>query len=150
MVSVLITPTSAASRGGVGFMWNALWIFIGGGLGSLARWGASYWIANAVGQTFPWGTLIVNVSGSFVIGLFSALTGTEGRWMASSTFRQFFMLGICGGYTTFSSFSLQTLELAERREWFSASANAVLSLVLCLAGVWLGHALASMFNSAPR
>jgi len=131
-------------------MWNALWIFIGGGLGSLARWGFSGWIANAFGQTFPWGTLFVNVSGSFVIGLFATVSGPEGRWLAPATFRQFFMLGVCGGYTTFSSFSLQTLTLAEDGEWFRAAANSVLSLVLCLMGVWLGHLLGSILNSTPR
>src|SRR3954470_13284844 len=108
-----MTPASATGRGRVGFMWNALWIFVGGGLGSLARWGVSGWIANTFGQTFPWGTLIVNLSGSFIIGLFATLTEPGGRWMASGTFRNFFMLGVCGGYTTFSSFSYQTLTLAE-------------------------------------
>jgi fluoride exporter len=128
-------------------MWNALWIFVGGGLGSLARWGASGWIANKIGETFPWGTLAVNVSGSFIIGVFAAATGPEGRWMAPATFRQFFMLGVCGGYTTFSSFSLQTLSLAGDGEWLKAGANAVFSLALCLAGVWLGHVLALELNS---
>ena len=131
-------------------MWNALLVFIGGGLGSVARWGASGLIANTVGETFPWGTLFVNVSGSFVIGLFATVTGPEGRWLASSTFRQFFMWGICGGYTTFSSFSLQTLTLVEDGQWFKAGANSVLSLALCLAGVWLGHILALSINSSPK
>ena len=131
-------------------MWNALWIFVGGGLGSLARWGVSGWIANTIGETFPWGTLLVNISGSFVIGLFATVTGPEGRWLVPASFRQFFMLGICGGYTTFSSFSLQTLTLAEDGQWFKASANCVLSLVLCLVGVWLGHLLASSINSTPH
>jgi len=128
-------------------MWNALWIFVGGGLGSPARWGASGFVANKFGQTFPWGTLTVNVTGSFIIGLFAAATGPDGRWMAPASFRQFFMLGICGGYTTFSSFSLQTLSLVEDGEWFKAGGNAVLSLVLCLVGVWLGHVLALELNS---
>jgi CrcB protein len=128
-------------------MWSGLWIFVGGGLGSLARWWFSGWIANAVGQTFPWGTLLVNITGSFVIGLFATVTGPEGRWLAPATFREFFMLGICGGYTTFSSFSLQTLTLAQDGEWFKAAANCVLSLVLCLAGVWLGHVCALEINS---
>lgn len=131
-------------------MWNALWIFVGGGLGSLARWWASGWIAASVGQTFPWGTLIVNISGSFVIGLFATLTGSEGRWLVSDAFSRFFIYGICGGYTTFSSFSLQTLNLAREGQWFKAGANSVLSLVLCLLGVWLGHLLASAINSTPR
>ena len=128
-------------------MWNALWIFIGGSLGTLARWGLSGFVANRIGETFPWGTLFINVSGSFVIGLFVGATGPEGRWMAPPSLRQFFMLGICGGYTTFSSFSLQTLNLAEDGEWFKAGGNAVLSLVLCLLGVWLGHVLALELNS---
>ncbi len=142
-----MTPAIPMSFGEVGIMWNVLWIFVGGGLGSLARWWVSGWIANTIGQTFPWGTILVNVSGSFVIGLFATVTGPEGRWLASSSFRQFFMLGICGGYTTFSSFSLQTLTLAEDGQWFKAGANCVLSLVLCLVGVWLGHILALEINS---
>jgi len=128
-------------------MLNALWIFVGGGLGSLARWGASGFIANKFGQTFPWGTLTVNATGSFIIGLFATATGPEGRWLAPAWFRQFFMLGVCGGYTTFSSFSLQTLNLADDGQWFKAGGNAVLSLVLCLGGVWLGHMLAMELNS---
>jgi CrcB protein len=128
-------------------MWNALWIFVGSGLGGVARWGVSAFIANKVGQTFPWGTMVVNVTGSFIIGLFATVTGPEGRWLAPATFRQFFMLGICGGYTTFSSFSLQTLNLAEDGEWFKAGANSALSLALCLLGVWLGHVLAMELNS---
>ena len=132
-------------------MWNALWIFIGGGLGSLARWGVSGLIANTrIGETFPWGTLFVNVSGSFAIGLFASLTGPDGRWLASDKFRQFFMIGICGGYTTFSSFSWQTLALAENGQWFRAAANSVLSVVLCLVGVWLGHLLATVLNNPSR
>lgn len=131
-------------------MWNALWIFVGGGLGSLARWGVSGWVAHGVGETFPWGTLLVNVTGSLIIGCFAAVTSPEGRWLAGDSFRQFFMLGICGGYTTFSSFSLQTLSLAQDGQWFKAGANSVLSLVLCLAGVWLGHLLGMLFNSLAK
>jgi CrcB protein len=128
-------------------MWTAWWIFFGGGLGSLARWWASGLIANSVGQTFPWGTLFVNVSGSFLIGLFATLTGPDGRWMVAPTFRQFFMMGICGGYTTFSSFSLQTLNLITDGQWFKAGANAVFSLIFCMLGVWIGHAIAIQLNS---
>ena len=128
-----------------------IWVGLGGALGSVARYWLSGWGARHFGETFPWGTLLVNVSGSFVIGLFAGLTGPDGRWMAPAWFRQqFFMLGICGGYTTFSSFSLQTLNLAQDREWLYAGANVVLSVVCCLAAVWLGQLLASAWNASPR
>jgi CrcB protein len=128
-------------------MLNGLIIFVGGGLGSLARWGLSGFVARHWGETFPLGTLFVNVTGSFLIGLFATLTGPDGRFYAPASVRQFFMLGFCGGYTTFSSFSLQTLALAEDQQWLKAGANAVLSLVLCLGAVWLGHALALAINT---
>lgn len=131
-------------------MWNAFWIFLGGGLGSLARWGVSGWIASTAGQTFPWGTLVVNVTGSFVIGLFAVATGPEGRWLVPVSFREFFMLGVCGGYTTFSSFSLQTLALAQEGQWAKAGANSILSVVLCLVGVWLGHVVGMMLMTRSR
>ena len=123
------------------------WIFLGGGLGSIARFAGSGFIARHFGETFPWGTLLVNVTGSFVIGFFATLTGTDGKWLVSPSARQFVMIGICGGYTTFSSFSLQTLSLARDGEWFKAGANAVLSFALCLVAVWLGHLLATNLNS---
>ena len=100
-------------------------------------------VARYFGETFPLGTLVVNVTGSFVIGFFATITGVEGRWLVGPSGRNFFMTGICGGYTTFSSFSLQTLNLARENEWLYAGANAVLSLVLCLVAVWLGHVAAS-------
>ncbi len=129
-------------------MFNAFLIFLGSGLGGLTRWALSGAIAARVGQTFPWGTLVVNVSGSFAIGLFATLTSPDGRFLAPPALRQFFMLGLCGGYTTFSSFSLQTLNLVEEGEWFRAGANAVLSMVFCLVAVWLGHLLALSVNAA--
>ena len=96
-------------------------------------------IATRFGQTFPLGTLVVNVTGSFVIGLFAALSEAEGRWLVNPSFRQFFMIGVCGGYTTFSSFSLQTLALAREGEWFYAVTNSIASFALCLFAVWLGY-----------
>src|SRR5438874_5999759 len=132
-------------------MWNALWIFVGGGLGSLARWGFSGFIANRFGETFPWGTLFVNVSGCFVIGLFATLTGPDGRWLAPQWFRQqFFMLGLCGGDTTFSSFSLQTVTLLQDGEWLYGAANVILSVACCLVAVWLGYVLGNIFNGLFR
>ncbi len=125
-----------------------IWIFLGGGLGSIARFAGSGYIARHFGETFPWGTLLVNVTGSFIIGFFATLTDTDGRWLVAPSARQFVMIGVCGGYTTFSSFSLQTLNLARDGEWFRASANATLSFVLCMVAVWLGHLLAAAFNSS--
>jgi CrcB protein len=124
------------------------WIFLGGGLGSIARFAGSGYVARHFGETFPWGTLLVNVSGSFIIGCFATLTDTDGRWLVAPSARQFVMIGVCGGYTTFSSFSLQTLNLARDGEWFRAGANATLSFVLCMIAVWLGYVLAASLNSA--
>ncbi|MDW8380679.1 MAG: fluoride efflux transporter CrcB [Verrucomicrobiota bacterium] len=120
-------------------MW---WIFLGGGLGALGRWWVSGWVATRVGETFPWGTLVVNVSGSMLAGFLAGLMLPEGRWWLPSEVRQFLMLGICGGYTTFSSFSLQTLHLMQEREWLAAVGNVGLSVVACLTAVWLGYTLA--------
>lgn len=128
-------------------MLSYLWIGVGGALGSVLRFWLSGLVERDFGQTFPWGTLLVNVSGSLVIGFFAALTGPEGRWLAAPSLREFFLIGICGGYTTFSSFSLQTLNLAQEGQWFRAGANAVLSFVLCLLAVWLGHLLATGLNA---
>jgi fluoride exporter len=124
-----------------------LWIAIGGALGSVGRYWLSGAVASRFGETFPWGTLLVNVSGSFAIGFFATLTAPDGRWLAPVGFRQFFMFGICGGYTTFSSFSLQTLNLAEEGEWFHAGGNILGSVALCLVAVWLGHLLAAGLNA---
>ena len=123
-------------------MQNYLWIALGGALGSMARFWAAGVVARQLGETFPWGTLLVNVSGCFVLGFFAALTAPDGRWLASPAFRLFFATGVCGGYTTFSAFGLQTFALGRAGEWLPAGANALLSLTLCLAAIWLGQALA--------
>src|SRR5271169_6580474 len=109
-----------------------LWIMLGGALGTGARYWCSGFVARTIGETFPWGTLMINVTGSLIIGLFATLTGPDGRLFVGATARQFVMIGICGGYTTFSSFSLQTLTLAQDGEWLWAGANVVFSVVLCL------------------
>ena len=127
-------------------MLNYFWVGLGGALGSVGRFWASGFVARHFGETFPFGTLVVNVTGSFVIGFFSTLTGPDGRWLVAPQGRTFFMIGVCGGYTTFSSFSLQTLDLARDGEWLYAGANAVLSLVLCMFAVWFGHVLAAYLN----
>jgi len=124
-----------------------LWLGLGGAIGTIGR----FWLNGIISryfETFPMGTLVVNVTGSFLIGFFYTLTEPEGRIIASPTFRTFFMAGICGGYTTFSSFSLQTLNLARDGQWWYASLNAALSLILCLLAVWLGHVAAGFFTPA--
>ena len=122
------------------------WIMIGSALGGAARYWCSGFVADRLGETFPWGTLLVNVLGSFVIGFFNTLTGPDGRLLVGSTARQFVMVGLCGGYTTFSSFSLQTLNLAREGEWLRAGGNVGLSVATCLVAVWLGHVLAAGLN----
>ena len=123
------------------------WIAVGSALGGMARYWCSGIAARLIGETFPWGTLIVNVLGSFIIGFFATLTGPDGRIFAGTLTRQFVMIGLCGGYTTFSSFSIQTLELVRDGEWLAASGNIVGSVVLCLVAVWVGHVLAVALNS---
>ncbi len=128
-------------------MFAYLWIAIGGALGSVGRYWFSGVVSRQFGETFPWGTLLVNISGSFAIGLLAALAEPGGRRFIGPTGRQFFMYGVCGGYTTFSSFSLQNLELMRDGDWVKAGANAVGSVALCLVAVWLGYALGMGFNA---
>jgi CrcB protein len=133
---------------GKSLMLAYLWVALGGALGSVGRYWLGGLIAARTGATFPLGTLAINITGSFLIGLFAAMNTTEGRAYSSPGIRQFFMIGICGGFTTFSTFSLETLNLLRDREWFYAGGNVLLSVVLCLVAVWLGFLLGSVFNSA--
>jgi len=123
------------------------WIFLGSGLGGLARFALSGVVADTFGGTFPWGTFIINVSGSFVIGFFNTLTSPDGRYIVGPTARQFVMTGILGGFTTYSSFSLQTLNLAREGEWLNAGTNAGGTFVICFIAVWLGHLCAAWINT---
>jgi CrcB protein len=124
-----------------------LWIAVGSALGGMARYGASMLIGNWFGQTFPWGTLLVNISGSFVIGFFATLSGPDGRLLIGSDVRLFVLVGLCGGYTTFSAFSLQTLNLIQDGEMARAGMNIGGSVVLCLVAVWLGYVAAAGLNA---
>lgn len=121
-------------------------IVVGSAVGGLAR----YWLGGSIdaasGGTFPWGTLTVNVVGSLVIGVVAATTGPDGRFLVSPVARQTIMVGVLGGFTTFSSFSLQTLLLARQSEWLYAAANVGLSLILCLTAVWAGWQLGLAVN----
>jgi len=123
-----------------------LLIAIGSALGGMARYFASGVIATLSGGAFPYGTMFVNVTGAIVIGFFATFTGPDGRVMVGTPARQFVMVGICGGYTTFSTFSLETLNLIRDGELMPALLNAVGSVVLCLTFVWLGHVAAATLN----
>jgi CrcB protein len=123
-----------------------LWVALGSALGGLARYACSGAIANWIGEVFPWGTLTVNVVGSFLIGLIATLTGPDGRLFWPGEARAFVMIGVMGGFTTFSSFSLQTLTLAQDGEWLRAGLNVLGSVALCLLAVWLGFVAAAAIN----
>lgn len=126
-----------------------LWIALGGAIGSVGRYWLSGLVADKFGSAFPWGTLAVNVIGSFIIGLLGGLAVPQGRLDPQSRafITLFLMTGVCGGFTTFSSFSLQTLNLLRDREWYYAGGNILLSVVLCMVAVWLGWMTGAAFNS---
>jgi CrcB protein len=115
------------------------WVAIGGAIGSMARYGCGGLVARIAGGTFPFGTIVVNVTGAVIIGFFAALSLPEGRILLPPSVRLFVMTGICGGYTTFSSFSLETFNLMRDGEWLWVLANIAGSVALCLIAVWLGY-----------
>ena len=123
-----------------------LYVAAGGAVGTVFRYWCSGVIAQAFGETFPLGTLVVNVAGSALIGIAAVLTGPDGRILMAPELRQLIMVGLFGGFTTFSSFSLQTLALLQDGEWLLAGANIGLSVGLCLFGVWLGFAAGMALN----
>ena len=112
-------------------MKNTLLVAIGGAVGSVLRYWLSGWVATKAHAPI-WGTLFVNVTGSFLIGALAALFST------SPYVRLLLMIGVMGGYTTFSTFSLQTLELLQQSNITLALVNVASSVILCLLGVWLG------------
>ncbi len=123
-----------------------LWIALGSALGGVGRYWCSGVIARHIGEVFPWGTLSVNVVGSLLIGLVATVSDPDGRLLMGPTARQFLMIGVFGGFTTFSSFSLQVLYMVRDGDWIPASLYILGSVALCLIGVWLGHALGIAIN----
>ncbi len=123
-------------------------VMIGGAIGALLRMSLSDWITSAWGGSFPWGTMAVNVSGCLAIGLFFGALGSSADSHGTQLFRSFVVFGLLGGFTTFSSFSFQTLGLIMDGQVFSAVWNVILSLTLCLLATWLGIGLGrSLFPS---
>ncbi len=119
-------------------------IAIGGAMGSVGRYYASRLIMELGGGIFPIGTMFVNVTGSMLIGFLAALSSPESRLFMSPQARMFLITGICGGYTTFSTFSLETFALVRDGQWAAASLNAAGSVILCIVAVWLGAAAANL------
>jgi fluoride exporter len=123
-----------------------LWVAFGGALGSVARYACSTGAARWLGAGFPYGTLLVNITGSFAIGLLAALVTADGRPLLGGDAKAFMLIGVLGGFTTFSSFSLETLELVRAGALGAAASNVALSVALCLCGVWLGVASAGVLE----
>jgi CrcB protein len=134
--------------------WQTFWdktgsyisVALGSIVGAVARFLVSVLSVSQFGDGFPWGTLFVNVTGSFAIGFYAALTGPDGRLLVSARQRLFVMVGICGGYTTFSSFSLETLRLAQSGNIRTAFVYLLVSAITWIASVWIGYALAARTN----
>lgn len=116
-------------------------VALGSALGGVARHWCGSLIANPATGAFPWATLFVNVSGSFLIGVLAVVLDGD------RTAREFLLVGMLGGYTTFSAFSLQTFELVRDGKVAQAGANVALSVVLCLVAVWLGYVAVRAFRA---
>ncbi|MFN3324389.1 MAG: fluoride efflux transporter CrcB [Bryobacteraceae bacterium] len=121
-------------------------IAIGSALGGVARFWTYGFAARVFGETFPYGTLTVNVAGSLVIGVLFALTAPDGRLLMSPALRLGLTAGLCGGFTTFSTFSLETMNLLRLGDWPRAGLNILGNVLLCLFSVWLGFAIATTLN----
>ena len=121
-------------------MMKPLWIGAGAFLGANLRYFLQTWTANRWGPGFPYGTLIINVSGSFILGFF--ITLVTQRVLVSAEWRAFVAVGLLGGFTTFSSFSVETLNLLQTGRWLAAAANLGGNVCLGLVGAYLGVILA--------
>jgi len=124
-----------------------LFIAIGSALGGIARHATGLLIGQRVAAAFPWGTFAVNVIGSFAIGICGAFLA-QSRDPSAQVVREFVMIGFLGGFTTFSAFSLQTLQLVRDGRASVAIANVSASIVACLLAVWLGYSIASRFTGS--
>lgn len=128
----------------------SLAVALGTVIGGTLRWLVSEAFVVSLGAGFAWATLFVNVTGSFLIGLYAGLSGPDGRLFPDPVQRQFVMTGICGGYTTFSIFSLETVRFAEAGRVDLAAANIGVSVMAWMLAVWAGYALASRMNRLRR
>jgi CrcB protein len=129
---------------------TSLWIAAGGAIGTLLRYWLNLLVTARFGEALPWGTIGINITGSFAIGLFAALTEESGPLSVPPEVRLFVLVGICGGYTTFSSFSLQTLALLQAGHPGRAMINVLASVCFCLLAVWLGFIAPTAVTHAVR
>lgn len=118
-------------------------VALGSALGGIARFWLAGIFAQRLGEAFPWGTIVVNVTGCFLIGLADAWMRADGHPALGTGARQLLMIGLLGGYTTFSAFGLQTLHLIGNGRSGAAAGNVTLSVVACLLAVWLGQLCAN-------
>jgi CrcB protein len=127
-------------------MLNLSLIALGGALGSVLRYLLSELISALVGTSLIWAVLLVNVSGSFLIGLAAGASWDHLRLADGPFMRYFVIIGLCGGYTTFSAFSLQTFSLLQSGEIARAGLNVFLSISFCLVATWAGFALSAALS----
>lgn len=125
-------------------------VALGSAVGGTVRWLISAGLQDLPAGGFPWGTLFVNVTGSLLIGFYAALAGPGGRLFPGPRHRHFVMTGLCGGYTTFSIFSLEALQLAGVGRGGPASLYLGVSLAGWLVAAWIGYALATRINRLKR
>lgn len=126
------------------------YVALGGAVGTVLRFGLNRWLTLLLGDALPWGTILINIGGSFAIGLFAALFESSARSTVPLEVRQFVLVGLCGGFTTFSSFSLQTLVLLNAGEAGRAMVNVALSVVICLVAVSLGYMFPGALTAMTR
>ena len=126
-------------------MGTLFWIACGGGVGALLRFGVAGWLQRGSGGVFPIGTLSVNVAGCLLIGFVGALL--SGPLLVREEVRLGLLVGVLGGFTTFSTFGWETLALLEDGDWARAAANVALSNALGLAAVWLGYRVAQQVGA---
>lgn len=123
-------------------------VALGSGLGSLLRYTIGLWLGQPLLSQFPWATLTVNMLGSLLIGWITGVQLPAEHWFNSAVCRQFMVTGFCGGFTTFSVFSLETLALLEQGRWSLAGAHIAATLGLMMLAVIVGSALAGRYGSA--
>jgi CrcB protein len=122
---------------------NLALVFLGGGLGAAARYVLQGLVYRFLPATFPFGTFAVNIIGSFLIGFLMA--ALEGRFLVTPALRVFLAIGVLGGFTTFSSFSYETLMLLREGSYALGAINILATVVLCLSATWMGLVLGKMF-----